>query len=79
MTISFQRDIKHGSPQPEVMIFLTIFLDFLTVAGLAQSVERLTVEWEVISSIPGTGPILRGLKISFPCKQLDLHVAQMTM
>ena len=30
--------------------------------GLAQSVERLTAEWEVAGSIPGTGPILRVLK-----------------
>ena len=28
-------------------------------AGLAQSVERLTVEREDAGSIPGTGPILR--------------------
>ena len=36
--------------------------DFLTVAGLAQSVERLTAEREVASSIPGAGPLLRVLK-----------------
>ena len=30
--------------------------------GLAQSVERLTAEWEVVGSIPGDGPILRVLK-----------------
>ena len=29
---------------------------FLTVAGLAQSVERLTAEQEVAGSIPGAGP-----------------------
>ena len=34
----------------------------LTAAGLAQSVERLTAEWEVAGSIPGAGPILRVLK-----------------
>ena len=28
-------------------------------AGLAQSVERMTAEWEVAGSIPGTGPLLR--------------------
>ena len=31
---------------------------FLTAAGLAQSVERLTAEREVASSIPGVGPLL---------------------
>ena len=35
---------------------------FLTAAGLAQSVERLTTEREVAGSIPGVGPILRVLK-----------------
>ena len=34
----------------------------LTAAGLAQSVERLTAEREVVGSIPGAGPILRVLK-----------------
>ena len=34
----------------------------LTVAGLAQSVERLTAEREVAGSIPGAGPTLRVLK-----------------
>ena len=33
-----------------------------TVVGLAQLVECLTAEWEVTSSIPGVGPILRILK-----------------
>ena len=33
-----------------------------TVAGLAQSVERLTAEREVAGSIPGAGPLLRVLK-----------------
>ena len=33
-----------------------------TAAGLAQSVERLTAEWEVAGLIPGAGPILRVLK-----------------
>ena len=33
-----------------------------TAAGLAQSVERLTAEWEVAGSFPGTGPILKVLK-----------------
>ena len=35
---------------------------YLSVAGLAQSVEHLTAEWEVTGSISGTGPILRILK-----------------
>ena len=35
---------------------------FLTAAGLAQSVERLTAEQEVVGSIPGAGPTLRVLK-----------------
>ena len=34
----------------------------MTAAGLAQSVERLTAEREVVGSIPGAGPILRVLK-----------------
>ena len=34
------------------------------LAGLAQSVERLTAEWEIAGSIPGVGPLLRGLKIT---------------
>ena len=33
-----------------------------TVAGLAQLVERLTAEWEVVGSIRGAGPLLRVLK-----------------
>ena len=33
-----------------------------SVAGLAQSVERLTAEREVAGSIPGAGPLLRVLK-----------------
>ena len=31
------------------------------LAGLAQSVERLTAEREIAGSIPGVGPILRVL------------------
>ena len=38
------------------------FLFLLFLAGLAQSVERLTAEREVAGSIPGDGPILRVLK-----------------
>ena len=37
-------------------------LSYLTVAGLAQSVERLTAQQEVAGSIPGVGPLLRVLK-----------------
>ena len=36
----------------------------LTAAGLAQSVEHLTTEREVAGLIPGTGPILRVLKMT---------------
>ena len=32
------------------------------LAGLAQSVERLTAEREIAGLIPGVGPILRVLK-----------------
>ena len=39
-----------------------IRMQFLSVAGLAQSVERLTAEREVAGSIPGAGPLLRVLK-----------------
>ena len=38
------------------------FQESCTAAGLAQSVERLTAEWEVAGSIPGSGPILGVLK-----------------
>ena len=37
-------------------------LIIVTVAGLSQSVERLTTEREVARSIPGSGSILRVLK-----------------
>ena len=36
----------------------------LTTAGLAQSVEHLTTEREVMVLIPGTRPILRVLKMT---------------
>ena len=36
--------------------------DLKTMAGLAQSLERLAAEWEVAGSIPGTEPTLRVLK-----------------
>ena len=39
-----------------------LFSAHLTVAGLAQSVERLTAERGVAGSIPGAGPLLRVLK-----------------
>ena len=35
----------------EFMLFYASF-HFQTAAGLAQSVERLTIEWEVAGSIP---------------------------
>ena len=38
------------------------FLCASTVAGLAQSVQRLTTEREVAGSISGAGPLLRVLK-----------------
>ena len=41
------------------MIYLDYFIYFLIVVGLAQSVERLTAEREVVGSIPGAVPILR--------------------
>ena len=48
------------------MIFALIFPDhprhLKCAAGLAQSVERLTTEWEVAGSIPKVGPILWVLK-----------------
>ena len=39
----------------------------VTVAGIAQSVERLTAEREVAGSIPGAGPLLNNNNISFIC------------
>ena len=48
-----------------VLFFHIIFFFFLiTAVGLAQSVEGLTVEREFSGSFPGTGPILRVLKIT---------------
>ena len=43
-------------------VFRLTYTAGLTVAGLAQSVERLTAEREVAGSIPGAGPLLRVLK-----------------
>ena len=40
------------------------FFSLITAVGLAQSVEGLTVEREFSGSFPGTGPILRVLKIT---------------
>ena len=34
------------------------------MTGVAQSVEPLTAEREVVGSIPGTEPIIQGLKIN---------------
>ena len=41
-----------------------LFFFLITAVGLAQSVEGLTVEREFSGSFPGTGPILRVLKIT---------------
>jgi len=35
----------------------------LDVAGLVQCVESLTAEWKVTGLIPGTGPVVRVLKV----------------
>ena len=43
---------------------IIFFFSLITAVGLAQSVERLTVEREFSGSFPGTGPILRVLKIT---------------
>ena len=53
----------------------------VTAAGLAQSVEGLTAERKVASSIPGVGPMLRVLEtkvLPLHCKRLDLGVSRMT-
>ena len=42
----------------------SFFFSLITAVGLAQSVEGLTVEREFSGSFPGTGPILRVLKIT---------------
>ena len=39
-----------------------LFWQDKTTVGLAQSVERLTVEWEVMGLIPRAGPLLSVLK-----------------
>ena len=50
------------------------------MAGLAQSVERLTAQREVAGSIPGAGPLLRNEGTSFalqaarPSRGPDDHV-----
>ena len=41
---------------------LTVFEGKLTAVGLAQSVQSLTAEWEVVGSIPGARPTLGILK-----------------
>ena len=54
-----------GGLANEVLLLILangLLLIFLTAAGLAQSVERLTAEREVVGSIPGAGPTLRVLK-----------------
>ena len=48
--------------------------DSLTAAGLAQSVERLTVERKVAGSIPEARLVLT----PFALQVLDLHMARMT-
>ena len=47
------------------LLNLPIIYMYLAAAGLAQSVERLTAEWEVTGSISATGAILRVFKTSF--------------
>ena len=37
----------------EFMLIFMLLFHFQTAAGLAQSVERLTIEWEVVGAIPG--------------------------
>ena len=44
------------------LLLFTNLIQEHCAAGLAQSVERLTAEWEVVCSIHGAGPILRVLK-----------------
>ena len=48
--------------QGETLISFALKKELDTVAGIAQSVERLTAEREVAGSIPGAGPLLRVLK-----------------
>ena len=43
-------------------VWITNRVLVLTAVGLAQSLEGLTAEREVVGSIPGAGPILRVLK-----------------
>ena len=43
---------------------IIFFFSLITAVGLDQSVEGLTVEREFSGSFPGTGPILRVLKIT---------------
>ena len=47
---------------PGKVVEVIRYVRVLTAAGLAQSLESLTAEWEVVGSVPRTGPILRVLK-----------------
>ena len=60
---------SHEIPKMKAMLFClwpfeVHFLRLFSAAGLAQSAERSTAEREVAASIPGTGPILRVLKMT---------------
>ena len=44
-----------------ILIIFILLTNKKNAAGLAQSVERLTIERKVVGSIPGAGPILRVL------------------
>ena len=56
--------MKRFTPWPWFLLELLVprISISVTVAGIAQSAERLTAEREVAGSIPGAGPLLRVLK-----------------
>lgn len=66
------------------VIYVTVGYIFQTAAGLAQMVERLTVEQGGHELVSQGQKNTLGLKYpgnegsSLPCKRLDLKVAQMT-
>ena len=69
MTKSYRQNLKAVAP----CLTFTCKDSFPTAAGLAQSVERLTAERELLGSIPRSGPTLREMKVlTLHCKRLDV-------
>ena len=56
-----RREISYLSHY-SLLAYIILFYFILIAPVFAQSVKRLTAEWEVAGSIPGARPILRVLK-----------------